>query len=248
MPRDTTLLRYDNPILASEAEKLKGSRGRGYAGAPGGRSGPGRDGGAPRQPAVQTQEIINSILAPREWDESGQKWVQMPSAAPATRLDVINLQERLDGELKRRQARETGICAVRAELYEQTFDELIRQVTVDSCERGLLLLRVRDDLRHTVEAYSTLFDSSVAFGTRKALQAEQGKSDIQDKIRRLERRVADLEVKHAELQAQCEEVAREEKEKGRQEKVKYDGEIKYLKDANNQLATLLNTMLHGKTK
>ena len=55
-------------------------------------------------------------------------WVQYVSSTPATRLDVINLQEQLDQRLTNRQARETGICPVREELYAQCFDELIRQV------------------------------------------------------------------------------------------------------------------------
>ena len=51
------------------------------------------------------------------------------------------------------QARETGICPIREELYAQTFDELIRQVTINCAERGLLLLRVRDEMRMTIAAY-----------------------------------------------------------------------------------------------
>ena len=57
-------------------------------------------------------------------------------------------------------------------------DELIRQVTVNCAERGLLLLRIRDEIRMTIAAYKTLYESSVAFGMRKALQAEQGKADM----------------------------------------------------------------------
>ena len=64
---------------------------------------------------------------------------------------------------------------MREELYAQCFDELIRQVTINCAERGLLLLRVRDELRMTIAAYQTLYESSVAFGMRKALQTEQGK-------------------------------------------------------------------------
>ena len=52
-------------------------------------------------------------------------------------------------------------------------DELIRQVTVNCAERGILLLRVRDEMRMTLAAYQTLYESSIAFGMRKALQAEQ---------------------------------------------------------------------------
>lgn len=104
------------------------------------------------------------------------------SSTPATRLDVVNLQEELDRRLQQRQARETGICPVRRELYSQVFDELIRQVTINCTERGLLLLRVRDEIRMTIAAYQTLYESSVAFGMRKALQAEQGRAELDKKV------------------------------------------------------------------
>ena len=39
---------------------------------------------------------------------------------------------------------------------------------------GLLMLRVRDELKMTLIAYQTLYESSIAFGIRKALKAEQG--------------------------------------------------------------------------
>ncbi len=55
------------------------------------------------------------------------------------------------------QARETGICPVREELYSQCLDELIRQVTISCAERGLLLLRVRDEMRVTIAAYQVCF-------------------------------------------------------------------------------------------
>ena len=61
-------------------------------------------------------------------------------------------------------------------------DELIRQVTINCAERGLLLLRVRDEIRITIAAYQTLYESSVAFGMRKALASEQGKSDLEKKV------------------------------------------------------------------
>ena len=68
--------------------------------------------------------------------------MQYVSSTPATRLDVINLQEELDRKLQQRQARETGICPVREELYSQTFDELIRQVTPSSWTRTNRLPRL----------------------------------------------------------------------------------------------------------
>lgn len=51
----------------------------------------------------ETEEILNTILPPKEWDEDGQLWRQQVSTTPATRLDVINLQEQLDMRLQQRQ-------------------------------------------------------------------------------------------------------------------------------------------------
>ena len=45
------------------------------------------------------------------------------------------------------------MCQVRRELYSQCFDELIRQSTINCAERGLLMLRVRDELKMTLMAY-----------------------------------------------------------------------------------------------
>lgn len=77
-------------------------------------------------------------------------------------------------------------------------DELIRQVTINCAERGLLLLRVRDEIRMTIAAYQTLYESSVAFGMRKALQAEQGKADMERKVSventNLDKRVNEVSV------------------------------------------------------
>lgn len=49
---------------------------------------------AEAQKNQQTEEILDSVLPPREWSEEGQLWVQRVSSTPATRLDVINLQVR----------------------------------------------------------------------------------------------------------------------------------------------------------
>lgn len=58
----------------------------------------------------------------------GRQWMQYVQKQPATRVEVLRLQEALDRKLEERQARETGICPVREDLFEQAFDELIRQV------------------------------------------------------------------------------------------------------------------------
>ncbi|TPX37779.1 hypothetical protein SeMB42_g06885 [Synchytrium endobioticum] len=201
-----------------------------------------------KSPATQTDDILNSILPPREWEETGQLWIQKVSSTPATRLDVINLQEQLDHMLQKRQARETGICPVRRELYSQCFDELIRQVTIACQERGLLLLRVRDEIRMTIAAYQTLYESSVAFGMRKALYAEQGKVDNEARIKELEDEKKALDQQVAELKAKCEAIEKREAERRQAEERKHNEEISFLKKTNVQLKTQLEGILSPQKK
>jgi hypothetical protein len=58
-----------------------------YVGDSGGAKPPPDKGGA-----SQIDEILNSILPPREWQEESGTWMQYTAKTPATRLDVINLQ------------------------------------------------------------------------------------------------------------------------------------------------------------
>ena len=149
----------------------------------------------PNETKPSIEEALNSYLAPREWNQEGKHFIQYVSHKPSSREDVANLQKLLDERLLARQARESGICPIREELHSQCFDEIIRQVTIDCPERGLVLTRVRDELKMTIAAYQTLYQSSVAFGIRKQLQSEQGKSDLENKVADLENRKSKLEDK-----------------------------------------------------
>lgn len=172
--------------------------------------------------------------------------MQHVSSTPATRLDVINLQEQMDQLLVLRKAKETGICPVREELYQQCFDEMIRQVTVNCAERGLLLLRVRDEIRMTINAYRTLYESSVSFGMRKALQAEQGKTEMQQHIRELEKEKAMLEKQVKEWMSKTEAIEKKEAERRKNEEKKYEEELSFLKKQNQQFKQELDRIMAPK--
>jgi len=254
IPPSASLVKYDNPVLVSRNTDKKSPRSRPLKAS---QQQPTDDQSSPIPPPPrtgklppvssdgknQTEEILNSILPPREWSENGQLWIQQVSSTPATRIDVVNLQEQLDMRLQQRQARETGICPVRRELYSQCFDELIRQVTINCSERGLLLLRVRDEIRMTIAAYQTLYESSVAFGMRKALQAEQGKTDNEQKIVELEEDKSELERQVNELKSKCDAIEKREAERRAIEEKKHAEEIQFLKRTNQQLKTQLEGII-----
>ncbi|XP_071550184.1 33 kDa inner dynein arm light chain, axonemal-like isoform X2 [Panulirus ornatus] len=157
----------------------------------------------------ESEEILNLILPPREWEEAGQLWVQSVSTTPATSVDVQQLQEQLDLRLQEQAAFETGICPVRRELYTQCFDELIRQVTINCAERGLLLYRVRDEIRETLDAYQRLYTSSCAYGVRKALMAEEHKVKVGSRCDELRTLVGEMDDRAATLRQEIEQLQKE---------------------------------------
>ncbi|GIY22174.1 28 kDa inner dynein arm light chain, axonemal [Caerostris darwini] len=182
----------------------------------------------------QVAEILDAILPPREFEDDGKLWIQPVSRTPATRLDVVNLAEKLDARLIERNAREIGICPIRRELYDQCFDELIRQETLNCMERGLLFVRIRDELRMSLAAYENLYDSGVAFGIRKALLSERGKLDIVERLDFLTAENEDLR-KQLKLQEARHALQRDWEQHTAVESKKLGDKIELLERANSQL-------------
>ncbi|KAK2909975.1 axonemal dynein light intermediate polypeptide 1 [Channa argus] len=248
-----SLLKYDSPVLISKSTDRKSPKGRplriSHQQSPDSTPIP----PPPKSKTTSTdtnrqenEEILNAILPPREWTDGNQLWVQQVSSVPCTRTDVVHLEELLDVKLQQRQARETGICPIRRELYSQCFDELIRQVTINCAERGLLLLRVRNEIQMTIAAYQTLYESSVAFGIRKALQAEQGKADMEKRISDTENEIQELKKQLSEQKAKCDAIEKRENERRQVEEKKHTEEIQFLKRTNQQLKTQLEGIITPK--
>lgn len=259
IPPTASLVKYDNPLLVSKSTDRKSKVRTPKAGQQPTLAAMGSGGPIPSPPAGklppfegqkhhEAEEILNSILPPREWSEGGQLWRQCVSSTPATRLDVGNLQAALDTRLQQRQARETGICPVRRELYSQCFDELIRQITIECGERGTLLLKVRDEIRMTIAAYQTLYESSVAFGMRKSLMSEQGKSDMEQELEALKDERRELEHAVMELKNKCDAVEKRESERRQLEEKKHQEELQALKKTNQQLKAQLEGIIAPQKK
>ncbi|VDM37338.1 unnamed protein product [Toxocara canis] len=117
------------------------------------------------------ESLAESPLPPI--DPEGKIWRERTSTVPATRHDVAETQERFELELRNRKAKPFGICPIRRDIYDQLFDELIRQVSVNCAERGLMLLRVRDELRLTLFSYEHVLESAIAYGIRKSITTQQ---------------------------------------------------------------------------
>ena len=192
-------------------------------------------------------ETLNSMFLPREWEENGKKFIQYVSPEPATREKARDLFKALDEKIKERQAREKGICPVREELYSQCVEEIIRQVTIECPERGLLLLRVRDEIKMTIASYQTLYESAILFGIRKQLQAEAGKEELKKKKEELEARKKKLTDKKLQLENKLKAFDKQIQERNEIENAKRQEEITFLKQQNDNLEKFLQSIDQAKS-
>lgn len=80
-------------------------------------------------------------------------------------------------------------------------------------ERGLLLLRIRDEIKMTIAAYQTLYQSSVNFAMRKQVQSEIGKAELDKRIEEYEALKKQKEDKIVELKSKIDAIERRNMER-----------------------------------
>lgn len=198
---------------------------------------------------TDTEDILNSILPPREYTKDKQQlYIESVLSTPATETDVIMLSQDLDERLQNRKARETGICAIREELYAQCFDELIRQITISCSHRGLLLVRVRDEMRMMIHAYQNLYESALSYGMRKALQGEQKRSEMNATISSLTTEVNGLEDQVEQLEKSIKKMVEIDEIDQANSKKNHEEEVAKTKKTIKLLRETFESKLSGEEK
>lgn len=124
------------------------------------------------------------------------------------------------------------------------FDELIRQLTVQCAERGLLLLRVRNEVHTTIAALQSIYTSGVVFGLQKSLAREADRNHQTSRVAELER---DIEVLEKRIQMEtlnCK--ALEEKEANRLAAAtrRAEEDVNFLRKGHEQLKNQLEDVLN----
>ena len=76
----------------------------------------------------------------------------------------------------------------------------------------MLLVRVRDEYRMILSHYQNLYESSIAFGMRKALQAQRDKDQMVKKIYQLDSECNELDDEIVKLDKSYEDMVRRDEE------------------------------------
>lgn len=152
--------------------------------------------------------ILDSFIAPRRWtDAKGVTWVQHASPFPILRTEVVQTQERFHAMMAIMGAQRSGICPVRTQLVSECFLEVIRQVVVESWERGLLLLYVHAERVAAQTAHREIFESRIAHAFRVALTGERDTMAVKREIQELGEKIDKLRDEESALRKLCDEFA-----------------------------------------
>ena len=179
------------------------------------------------------KDTLNKILPPKKVKTGDQMWVQYVSCNPATRAEVVNLSDNLKRHLELDGARMNGICPIREKLYDECFHELIRQITINCLERGILLMRIKNETAMTINTYKILYESCITYGMRTFISAEKEKNMCTKKIYRLEDDCQNLEDNIKELEQTLED-------KRVQDKIEHDKIVNEHEKAVDDLKRMIN--------
>ena len=100
----------------------------------------------------------------------------------------------------------------------------------------------------TIAAYETLYESSIAYGVRKALVAEQKRIDLDAQLRDLNNAKKDLAAQIDNMKRTIEMTQARTNEKREAEEKVHSEEVERIMRTNDQLKTSLETMLSAPKK
>lgn len=227
---DRTLIRYDVPFAPEDPKRSLKLRQRL------GLSTEVRD----VDPNVRV--VVDSFLVPRTWEENGVRWVQHASPYPASRIETVQTKEKLGKLMKEMGGKSTGICPIRSMLYSECFLEVIRQVTAECWERGLLLLKIHAERVESQTAHRDLFESRTGYAFRLALKGEKDTGAMVQSIEGFKVKMAELSKEEEALRLKCEEHSKYAEEQILIDEKKRNDEINALKKEASQKKNQLDSL------
>ncbi|XP_023344972.1 putative inner dynein arm light chain, axonemal [Eurytemora carolleeae] len=190
----------------------------------------------------EAKTILRGIFTPRIWELNGKMWMRKIDISPASREDVKYLTELLDIKLKEHMAQTTGICQKRRELYTQLFEELIRQSIITCTERGLLLMRIKNEQKQTLIGYQTLYEHSLQYGIKKMSETKFNLDILREKARTLERDITRLKEDVSLLKQNLHQTKIKTEEELSTESDRHDQEVQLYNRRNIQLKLQIDLM------
>ena len=189
----------------------------------------------PAEPDPEKESLKNfldSILPPKIVHENRLIFYHFVSCESAIVNDLLKLHKNLQTQMKVRGAKESGICPIREELYNECFEEIIRQVTINCLQRGDLLNTIKLEMNYEINYYRQLYESLIAFSLRKVLQEKKKKIMLENKRDKIKNEIEELQREINEKNEMLKQRMEEENKKEEQAMKDHVQAMKVLKDDN----------------
>lgn len=151
-------------------------------------------------------------------------------------IDFNDIKTNLETALSTRgMINRSGLCPERFELYKQTFDQIVLQLSTENTDQARILASIRDEFTMTTDAYKKLYESSVSFGLNKAIDAKHENEKLHARIDELIREKQQLWDDNEYLKRKLAHIQHDEEKKREREMARYRLELRILKDRNEQI-------------
>lgn len=117
----------------------------------------------------------------------------------SSRAAVKSLKNELDQRLNGLQSKYTGICPKRESLYADIFARLIKQVTEELPEAGLLLMNLRNERRMTLACHLELHRNATELGVQESVRADSAVATLLERYDDLVAEITTLKLKACSL-------------------------------------------------
>ena len=152
---------------------------------------------------------------------------------------IEKLAKKLEELINERKCKLEGVCEIRNELYMETFNELIRHITIDCPERGILLANIRDEIQYTLSAFEELYDNELGFNSRRQVMADKDVDELLKRKNELQFKLNNFRNKKINFIKELENLDRKHAEVEEKLNKENQQEIEFLEHQNKILANFL---------
>ncbi|XP_075248645.1 33 kDa inner dynein arm light chain, axonemal-like [Convolutriloba macropyga] len=183
------------------------------------------------------RQVLNEVFPPKVIrGQDGTMYTQeVCNTVAPTGQDIEVLEWGIEEELQAQGVRFRGVDDKRYHIYQQVFEELVRQEICAMPERGQLLARVKQESDFAVDTYRKLFPSGVRNSARKEIICNHLTTQTEERLNQLQEEKEEMLTELNNLKNTIETQERKQAEFNAHEDKRRADEIAYWKRTNQML-------------
>lgn len=150
---------------------------------------------------LNPSDALSSLFDQKRINPRGLAHLERKTANPkkAAKESIRQIAGKIETLLVEENCKPEGLCPTKRAIYDEAFNEVIRQITLESGERGVLLADVKSQIDYALNEFESLFQSAGVFTSRRQVMAEKDLKSVEEERRVLEQEEAELKNTKVQL-------------------------------------------------